>query len=73
LPVPCTHRVRAAALTTRRRRRDATCLAAFDDPALERVFGVVEPVLPRGEPQTPKTYDDEQLPRLVWRAPQDDD
>ena len=45
---------------------------AFDDAALERVFGVVEPVLPRVEPQTPKIYGHEQLPRLVWQAPQDD-
>lgn len=46
--------------------------SAFDEAALERVFGVVEPVLPRGEPQRPRIYGDEQMPRLVWRAPHDD-
>ena len=42
--------------------------SAFDEAALERVFDVVEPVLPRGEPQRPKLYGDEVMPRLVWRA-----
>ena len=42
--------------------------SAFDEAALERMFGVVEPVIPRGEPQRPKLCGDEVMPRLVWRA-----